>query len=125
MDMVFWYVPCPIARKTLLLSRYCIKQFNLHRRRNLGGGGGGGGRAPFILQPSIVTTQISKHLPGPIMSKCASIAAKSILLNFFTEKLVIAASIVQKNGRGRKSFTHASRAVGYSAPPTFNIFLRL
>ena len=36
------------------------------------------------------------------MSKCASIAAKSILLdlvNFFTEKLVIAASIVQ-NGRG-------------------------
>ena len=48
----------------------------------------------FILQPSIITPQISKYLPGLIMSKYASIAFKSIPLNI--EKLAIAGSIVQK-----------------------------
>ena len=42
---------------------------------------GRGTEPPFVLQPSIVTTQISKYLPGLIMSKCASIAAKSIPFN--------------------------------------------
>ena len=42
---------------------------------------GRGAEPPFVLQTSIVIAQISKHLPGLIMSKCASIAAKSIPLD--------------------------------------------
>ena len=97
---------------------------------------GWGADPPLLSSPVLLQVQISKHLPGLIMSEYTSIAAKSIPLDlkfsFSPRNLCdIAASIVQngrgstQSGRGRKLFARASRAIGYSAPPTNNIFLRL